>query len=154
MLESSDESIENYAVRANGEIVGFFRLDFDRHRVAQYAGDGHYCGLRGYLIGRGHQGNGYGRAAIPAIARPMRDQHPEIERLVLTVNLRNAAAISTYLKAGFHDTGAVYHGGNSGPQHVFSMPPAERRPDPGPGSTDHRPCPTSAEPPRRRAQRS
>ena len=52
----------------------------------------------------------------------MRQRHPGIERLVLTVNLRNAAAISTYLKAGFQDTGALYHGGDSGPQHVFALP--------------------------------
>ena len=109
-------------IRAAEQVVGFFRLDFDRRRVSEYAGQGDYCGLRGYLIGRGHQGRGYGRAAIPAIYDLMREKHPDVAQLVLTVNLRNTVAISAYLKAGFHDTGEVYYGGDSGPQHVFFLP--------------------------------
>lgn len=117
-----DEALENYAVRAAGVVVGFFRLDFDRRRVSEYAGNGSYCGLRGYLIGRRHQGRGYGFAAIPAIRDLMHEKHPDVAEIVLTVNLRNDVAISTYKKAGFRDTGEIYHGGNNGPQHVFSLP--------------------------------
>ena len=122
MLEEGGEAIAAYAIRAGGEIVGFFRLDFDRHRVSQYAGGGSKCGLRGYLIGNGYQGRGHGQAAIPAIRDLLRKEHPEVPELVLTVNRRNAAGISSYLKAGLQNTGEIYHGGNSGPQHVFSLP--------------------------------
>ena len=122
MLEGEDGAIAAYAIRAGGEIVGFFRLDFDRERVSAYAGDGSKCGLRGYLIGHGHQGRGYGLAAIPAIRDLVRREHPDVAELVLTVNCRNSAAISTYLRAGFRDTGEIYHGGGSGPQHVFCLP--------------------------------
>lgn len=122
MLEGRDDTIEDYAIRAGDGVVGFFRLDLDPGRVSAYAGDGPYCGLRGFLIGREHQGKGYGSAAIPAIRRLILERHPEIEKLFLTVNLRNAVAISAYLKAGFRDTGDLYHGGNSGPQHVFALP--------------------------------
>lgn len=122
MLAVGDGATEDYAIRAGGRVVGFFRLDFDPPRVSRYAGEGCFCGLRGYLIGRGYQRRGYGRAAIPAIRSLMRERHPDVEQLVLTVNRRNAAAISTYLKAGFHDTGRLYHGGASGPQHVFALP--------------------------------
>jgi RimJ/RimL family protein N-acetyltransferase len=65
---------------------------------------------------------GYGMAAMSAIRDLMRREHPDVAELVLTVNCRNTAAISTYLKAGFRDTGEIYHGGNSGPQHVFYLP--------------------------------
>lgn len=127
MLEGCDGAIENYVIRAGFEVVGFFRLDFDLDRVSEYAGDGQNCGLRGYLIGRAHQGNGYGSAAIPAIRDLVIERHPDVTELVLTVNLRNVGAISAYKKAGFHDTSALYHGGASGPQHVFSLP-LQRKP--------------------------
>lgn len=116
-----DESIEPYAICAGGEIVGFFKLDFDRERVSRYADGESPCGLRGYLICNRHQGRGYGRTAIPLIRRLLREDYPGAERLYLTVNCRNAPAISTYLRSGFEDTGRLYHGGNSGPQHVFCM---------------------------------
>jgi RimJ/RimL family protein N-acetyltransferase len=122
MLAVGDGATEDYAILAGGTVVGFFRLDFDRARVSRYAGEGRFCGLRGYLIGRRYQGLGYGRAAIPEIRRLTRERHPDIDRLVLTVNRRNAAAISTYLKAGFRGTGRMYHGGASGPQYVFALP--------------------------------
>ncbi len=121
MLEGEDGSIAAYAIRAGGEIVGFFRLDFDRERVSVLAGDGSKCGLRGYLIGRGHQGKGYGLAAIPAIRDLLRREHPDVAELMLTVNCRNRADISTYLKAGFREAGEIYHGGSSGPGHVFRL---------------------------------
>jgi len=120
--DRDDGAIESYAIRADGEVVGFFRLDSDRGRVSEYAGEGDNCGLRGYLIGARYQGRGYGRAAIPAIRRLLRNRHPEIANLVLTVNLRNARAISTYLGADLRDTGEIYHGGASGLQHVFALP--------------------------------
>ncbi len=102
--------------------MGFFRLDFDQERVSVLAGDGGKCGLRDYLIGSAHQGKGYGLAAIPAIRDPMWREHPDVAELMLTVYCRNRAAISTYLRAGFRDTDEIYHGGSSGPQHVFRLP--------------------------------
>ena len=122
MLEGEDGAISAHAIRTGGEIVGFFRLDIDRERVSVYAGDGGKCGLRGYLIGRGHQGKGYGLSAIPAIRDLMRRQHPDVAELVLTINCRNRAAISAYLKAGFRDTGGIHLRGGSGPKHVLRSP--------------------------------
>ncbi len=45
--DRDDWAIASYAIRADGEVVGFFRLDFDRGRVSEYAGEGDNCGLRG-----------------------------------------------------------------------------------------------------------
>ena len=39
--------------------------------------------------------------------------------LVLTVNRNNHAALHLYRRAGFHDSGELYHGGRSGPQHLL-----------------------------------
>lgn len=118
-----DPAMECYAIRAgDGEVVGFFVLDFDGERVGRYGEGRRPCGLRNYLISTKHQGRGYGRAAIPAILGLLRREHAAVSDLFLTVNCRNAAAISTYLGAGLRDTGRLYHGGGSGPQHVFQLP--------------------------------
>src|SRR3712207_5176240 len=125
MLEGlgEDPAIECYAIRAgDGEVVGFFALDFDEERVGRYAQGRRPCGLRNYLISTKHQGRGYGRAAIPAILDLLRSEHAAASGLFLTVNRRNTAAISTYLAVGFRDTGRLYHSGGSGPQHVFHLP--------------------------------
>lgn len=125
MLEGlgEDPDMECYAIRAgDGEVVGFFVLDFDEERVGRYAEGRRPCGLRNYLISTVHQGRGYGRAAIPAILSLLRREHAAASDLFLTVNRHNASAISTYLRAGFRDTGRLYHGGGSGPQHVFYLP--------------------------------
>ncbi len=125
MLEGlgEDPNIECYVICARGgEVVGFFALDFDRDRVGRYAGGGRRCGLRNYLICTKHQGRGHERAAIPAIRDLLRREHAEASDLHLTVNCRNESAISTYLGAGFQDTGRLYHGGACGPQHVFRLP--------------------------------
>lgn len=125
MLEGlgEDPAMECYAIRAgDGEVVGFFVLDFDERRVDRYGEGLRPCGLRNYLISTKHQGRGYGRAAIPAIVSLLRREHAAASDVFLTVNRRNAAAISAYLGAGFRDTGRLYHGGASGPQHVFHLP--------------------------------
>lgn len=127
MLEGlgEDAALECYAIRAGdgeGEVVGFFALDFDEDRITRYAGGGRPCGLRNYLISTNHQGRGYGCAAIPAIRSLLQREHAAATDLFLTVNRRNVAAISTYLNAGFQDTGRLYHGGDSGPQHVYYLP--------------------------------
>ena len=128
MLEGigEDPALECYAIRADGTeggVVGFFALDFDEDRVGRYAEGRCPCGLRNYLISNGHQGRGLGLAAVPEIRNPLQKEHPEASALYLTVNRRNRRAISSYLGAGFRDTGRLYHGGAaSGPQHVFRLP--------------------------------
>jgi len=62
-----------------------------------------------------------GRQRCCASSPPSRGRHPGATRLVLTVNVTNPRAIRTYLKAGFCDTGRLYHGGRLGPQHVLEL---------------------------------
>jgi len=127
MLEGlgEDPAIECYAIRAidaEDGVVGFFALDFDEERVGRYADGARPCGLRNYLISRERQGRGHGRAAIPAMRAMLQREHPDASDLYLTVNRRNTRAISAYLSTGFWDTGKIYYGGASGPQHVFRLP--------------------------------
>lgn len=110
-----------YAIYADGRAVGFFLLNFDPRTTAHYrAPQG--VGLEGFVIDLAEQGKGYGPAALGALGAFLREAHPEVLEVNLTVNCANTAAIRAYLKAGFEDTGRLYEGGRSGPQHIFRLP--------------------------------
>lgn len=110
-----------YAVCADGRTVGFFLLNFDAASTSYYrAPQG--VGLEGFVIDLAEQGKGYGPAALGALRVLLREVHPEVREINLTVNCANTAAIRAYLKAGFEDTGRLYEGGRSEPQHIFRLP--------------------------------
>ena len=114
-----DPNSEAMAVLAGERVVGFYRLDFCVEAIAGRALGEPSVGLRAYAIDRREQGRGYGTAAMRACIEDLRRRHPQRRLLALTVNVRNRAAIAAYLKAGFYDTGELYHGGSAGPQHLM-----------------------------------
>lgn len=116
-----DPNSEAMAVLAGERVVGFYRLDFSVAAIAGRALDEPSVGLRAYVIDQREQGRGYGSAAMRACVEDLRLRYPERRLLALTVNVRNRAAIAAYLKAGFHDTGELYHGGAAGPQHLMLL---------------------------------
>ena len=118
---SENDGIEPYAIVSDEGVVGSFLLNFDRDATGHYVSSDAACGLEGFFVDRGHQGKGYGVEAVAALAEAVRARQPRIEEVCLTVNCLNKAAIATYLKGGFRDTGSLYHGGRSGPQHAFAM---------------------------------
>ncbi|WP_363799379.1 GNAT family N-acetyltransferase [Lysobacter firmicutimachus] len=117
----ADPASEAMAILAGERVVGFYRLDFATAAIAGRAFAEPSVGLRSYVIDRDAQGRGYGRAAIAACRDDVRRRHPQRRLLALTVNVRNAAAIAAYRKAGFADTGELYLGGNAGPQHLMLL---------------------------------
>jgi RimJ/RimL family protein N-acetyltransferase len=78
--------------------------------------------LRSFLIDSSRQGRGLGGAALEAIRGYVAERHPDRERILLTVNVRNTRALQAYLRAGYRDSGGLYHGGSAGPQHVLWCP--------------------------------
>lgn len=74
--------------------------------------------LRGFYVDAGLQGRGIGTKAARAV-RGLAAGLPGVELVVLTVNVQNPAAVATYRRAGFVDTGAQYLGGDQGPQHLL-----------------------------------
>ncbi|MFD1299138.1 GNAT family N-acetyltransferase [Lysobacter gummosus] len=116
-----DPNSEAMAVLAGERVVGFYRLDFSVAAIAGRALGEPSVGLRAYVIDRREQGRGYGTAAMIACAQDLRRRYPERRLLALTVNVRNRAAYGVYLKAGFADTGELYHGGSAGPQHLMLL---------------------------------
>ena len=114
-----DPMSEAMAVFADKIVVGFYRLDFSPGSVAARELPEPTVGLRAFVIDRAHQGRGYGAAAMVAACADLRQRHPQRRLLALTVNCTNHAAIALYQKAGFVDTGEIYLGGSSGPQHFM-----------------------------------
>lgn len=116
-----DRHSEAMAVLAGERVVGFYRLDFSVSAIAGRPLGEPSVGLRAYVIDRRQQGRGYGTLAMRACAEDLRRRYPERRLLALTVNVRNPAAYAVYLKAGFVDTGELYHGGSAGPQHLMLL---------------------------------
>jgi GNAT superfamily N-acetyltransferase len=113
---------EALALLHGEEVVGYVRIDgkataLGDHPLAEGA-----VALRSFLIDASRQGQGLGRAALEAIRLHVAKRHPDRDRILLTVNVRNAQAVRAYLHAGYRDSGGLYHGGLAGPQHVLWCP--------------------------------
>ncbi len=109
------------AMLESDRVLGFFVLCWGE-QVAHYASSENTMGFRSYLIDAREQGRGYGTAVFTMLREYLLEHHPEFTELNLTVNSKNPRAYRAYLRAGFKDSGVIYHGGAFGPQHVLSLP--------------------------------
>ena len=113
-----DPQSDAMAVLADGQVIGFYRLDHAPTLVTcQPLPAG--IGLRAFLIDRAHQGRGLGSRAIAAACRDIERRYPGKRILGLNVDCRNVAAVRAYRKAGFVDSGELYFGGSAGPQQLM-----------------------------------
>ena len=119
-LTGSGPMEDGYAILAGEDIVGFLIIDRAYPEAHPFAAAGS-LGLRSVLIDAARQGQGLGTAAMRALPALMAQHYPQATQLCLTVNCRNPGAKATYLKSGFIDEGALYHGGRSGPQHILKL---------------------------------
>ena len=103
---------------AGSSPVAFFQID-PAPETPQKPG---FIELRNFFVSPQAQGRGVGTAACAALPSFLPRKFPEARGVALTVNCRNAAAYRVYEKAGFIDTGELYEGGRSGPQHVMLIP--------------------------------
>lgn len=85
-----------FAVRAQSTIVGFLMWAIDP--------DDGSCWLGGILIDRDHQGRGYGRSAVEAAMRRLRDEQ-EVTGFALSYEPDNVVARGLYRSLGFEETG-------------------------------------------------
>ncbi|GEA50963.1 N-acetyltransferase [Vibrio inusitatus NBRC 102082] len=107
-----------YVIKQHHLVVGFFKLDL------AYESTYHFCfknsiGLRTFALDQRQQGKGLGTKTVEALLCYLTNHYQAYDFVYLTVNCKNAAAISCYRKGGFEDTGEIYLGGQAGPQHVM-----------------------------------
>ncbi|MTH63400.1 GNAT family N-acetyltransferase [Paracoccus shanxieyensis] len=108
-----------HIILRDARVVGFFKVD--RAFAERYdfvAPD--EIGLRGVMIDRAEQGRGTGKAAMRALGPYLATRYGA-QTCVLTVNVVNPGARAAYLAGGFRDDGALYHGGQLGPQHILRL---------------------------------
>ncbi len=116
-LKATAPHRESYVIESDDAIVGFFQIDtrspaFVRQPLLE---------LCQVVIDQKHQGRGYGRRLILLLPAFLRQYYPDSSGVVLTVNCRNKSAYHVYVAGGFHDTGEIFAGGPSGPQHIMSI---------------------------------
>jgi GNAT superfamily N-acetyltransferase len=99
--------------------VGYYRIEADARSVTGRDFGQPALGLRSFFIDHRWQGQGLATRALHALIADLVRCHPQARLLVLLVNCRNLTALRLYLRARFVDTGELYHGGRSGPQHLL-----------------------------------
>lgn len=108
---------DNFVIETDAGIVGFFQIDT---RAPDYVRQP-FLELCQVVIDRNHQGRGIGKRFIQCLPELLRREYRDAPGVVLTVNCRNKMAHRVYAAGGFHDTGEIYEGGPSGPQHIMTM---------------------------------
>jgi len=119
-LGDRDPGRVSVAIVVDGVPVGMFALDRAGY-FREFDNDPCAVLLRAFYIAPKHQGSGYAKEAVSATRAFVQQRLPDVKRVVLTVNHRNPAAIATYLKGGFAQTGQDYLDGPFGPQHVMVL---------------------------------
>lgn len=125
VIAKLEEYEHPHLILDEGAVVGFFLLDINYlsniNLGIETASSSSVLGIRALFIGDEYQGKGLATQALQALPRYLNQSYPERTDVYLTVNCRNQAAYQCYLKAGFQDTGSLYHGGPVGPQHIMML---------------------------------
>jgi len=104
------------AILQGETVVGYYRIENSARTLTGNDSESDALGLRSFQIDAAQQGQGLGTRALAALLDDLGHRHPEACRLVLTVDRSNTTAVTLYLRAGFVDSGRLYHGGRAGPQ--------------------------------------
>ncbi|HBV76399.1 MULTISPECIES: GNAT family N-acetyltransferase [Vibrio] len=125
VIEQLDDHEHPHLILDDGVVVGFFLLDMNylSNQAFDVEIDSHSAalGIRALLIDETFQGRGIATQALQALPDYLKRAYSEKTAAYLTVNCRNVAAYQCYLKAGFQDTGNLYHGGPVGPQYIMTL---------------------------------
>ncbi|WP_068786139.1 GNAT family N-acetyltransferase [Paenibacillus phocaensis] len=119
-LEAAAQDPNRYPVviqSAEAEIVGFFVL----HRNAELPSlvdNPRVLLLRALSVDFRQQGKGYAKSAMLQLPAFVREHFPEVDEIVLAVNVQNHAAQQLYLQVGFEDRGFTQPG-PAGMQHIY-----------------------------------
>jgi RimJ/RimL family protein N-acetyltransferase len=117
-ISSASETIHLHAIKNNGAVVGFFKLD------VAYSSDYEFCpkdglGLRAFAIDINCQGQGLGTEAVKVLFPYLKAHYSMFNWIYLTVNCKNPGARVCYERGGFENTSEQYLGGLAGPQYIM-----------------------------------
>lgn len=110
------------AILSGDTMIGYYRIEDSARRLAGREEDIDALGLRSFQLDKDWQGRGLGTLAMDTLLADLAQRYPHAQRIVLTVSCNNAAALALYRRCGFRDSGALYHGGRSGPQRLLWRP--------------------------------
>jgi len=114
-----------FSVNFSDKVIGFFTLNFYCPLCVQadpvFFGGKNDCRLESFMIDEKYQGQGFGKRAIKEIIHLLSKKYPHIKGLKLSVNFLNDGAKLFYLNCGFKDSGDLFNGGPSGPQHIYKL---------------------------------
>lgn len=113
--------VREFVILRGLEVVGYFQLNLSAGETAHYCGDDGVCGLEAMMIERRLQGRGIGHQALLRLPTLAAQHAPGFHQVNLTVNFSNRPAQKLYRRCGFEDTGLVYAGASSGPQHIYAL---------------------------------
>jgi len=116
-LETTALERDNFIMETRTAIAGFFQIDT---RTPEYVHQP-LLELCQVVIDQNRQGRGLGKRFLQCLPELLKREYPGASGVVLTVNCRNKLAYHVYCAGGFHDTGDIFTGGPSGPQHIMSM---------------------------------
>lgn len=106
-IKRSNEDSDRHSILAieNNECVTFFVLHIN-DGVKPYTNNEKSILVRGFSADFYHQGKGYAKQSLKLLPHFVRKNFPEVNEIVLAVNVQNIAAQSLYEKCGFIDKGA------------------------------------------------
>lgn len=102
----------------NEEAVGFFILDFGKDKFELIENENSIL-IRSLSINPKFQGKGIGKSAMFLVTEFIQNNFPNVNEIVLTVNVKNDVAHQIYVEVGFQFEGKTKEG-RSGLQYILS----------------------------------
>ena len=116
-LADSAPKHDNFVIEDENTVIGFFQIDglSGKQKIPDS------LEVHEVMVDTRHQGKGHGKAFLLGLRPFLQIEYPEWRFACLGVNCRNLKAIRLYEFGGFVDTGKIYSGGASGPQHIMRL---------------------------------
>ncbi|MGP7817655.1 GNAT family N-acetyltransferase [Niallia sp. 01092] len=119
VIDALEENKDIYPVVVNcqEQVIGFFVLEKLQHQSIFGVYD-HAILFRTFSIDANYRGNGLSKKIMNELISFVKENFPDIDTIVLSVNHKNEKAIRLYERMNYVDTGRTYTG-EKGKQLVF-----------------------------------
>lgn len=113
---------DSMAIMLGDAAIGHCRIDPHARSIAGHDFALPTLGLRAFFIDARWQGKGLGTSALCVLLADLAVRYPAARQLALSVDTGNHVARHLYVRAGFDDSGELYHGRHSGAQQLLLRP--------------------------------